>query len=464
MKKVAFHNLGCKVNSYEMDGIQQKFQKAEYEIVDFAQKADIYVVNTCSVTNIADRKSRQMLHRAKQQNPEAIVVALGCFVQANAEKAAKDDSVDIIIGNNRKAETLEIIEEYISGGAENQACGYAGGEHECKVCVEDLKSPVPYENMSITRTAEHTRAFIKIQDGCNQFCSYCIIPYVRGRIRSREVADIVKEVEALRDNGYKEVVLTGIHLSSYGIAEGSYNDKAKEGFTNKELLEVIEKVCDVSGIERVRLGSLEPRLITDDFLEKLHKQTKVCPHFHLSLQSGCDSVLGRMNRHYDTAEYEAVVQRIRKVYDRPAITTDVIVGFPGETDAEFEVTKDYLRRINLYEVHLFKYSRRAGTVADKMSLQHTDRTKSERAAILAMDDKKRRHDFAAQFVGDEVEVLLEDGEDTDEGRVIVGYTPQYVKCAIRIGEGEENQLSGKIVRARGQQVTRDGILMVEMLL
>lgn len=442
MKKVAFHNLGCKVNSYEMDGIQQDFQKSGYEIVEFAQKSDVYIVNTCSVTNIADRKSRQMLHKAKALNPKAVVVALGCFAQADTVKAAEDEAIDIIIGNNRKAETLKIVEEYLS-----YHYGYDNaGNRECAVYVEDLSKPVSYEDISITRTAEHTRAFIKIQDGCNQFCSYCIIPYVRGRIRSRDVDEIVKEVTALRDNGYKEVVLTGIHLSSYGITDGSYNEKAKNGFTNNELLNVINKVCSIDGIERVRLGSLEPRLITDDFLAGIGRQPKVCPHFHLSLQSGCDSVLTRMNRHYTTEEYEKVIARIRKAYDRPAITTDVIVGFPGESDEEFNATKAYLEKINLYEVHLFKYSRRAGTVADKMPMQLTDRVKSERAAKLAEDDRARREKYVEGFIGSTKEVLFEDTEIIDGTRVIVGYTPEYVKCAVILGDGSEKDLSGKIMK------------------
>ena len=456
MKKVAFHNLGCKVNSYELDGIQQIFQKAGYEIVDFAQKADIYIVNTCSVTNIADRKSRQMLHKAKAENPDALVVALGCFVQADPQKAAKDEAIDIIIGNNKKTQTLDIVEEYLrcpKGSMED-------GIHKCDIHAEDLTDPVNYENMSIAKTAEHTRAFIKIQDGCNQFCSYCIIPYVRGRIRSRDISDIVSEVENLRDNGYKEVVLTGIHLSSYGIEKGSYNEKALEGFTNYRLLDVIKRVCEIDGIKRVRLGSLEPRLITEEFIAEIKKQSKVCPHFHLSLQSGCDDVLKRMNRHYTTKEYEEVVRRIREAYDRPAVTTDVIVGFPGESKEEFLRTQEYLRQINLYETHLFKYSRRAKTVADKMPAQHTDKTKSLRAAILAEDDRIRRNEFAGLFIGDEVEILLEDEEFIEGKAVMVGYTPQYVKCAVELCRHGEKNLSGEIIKAKGSKVI-DGVLLCE---
>lgn len=445
MRNVAFHNLGCKVNSYEMDGIQQDFQKAGYNIVEFAQKSDIYIINTCSVTNIADRKSRQMIHRAKKQNPNAIVVALGCFVQENPEKAALDEAVDIVIGNNLKSQTFSIVENYLNKAGEES------------VYVEDLTKNPQYEDICIEKSAEHTRAFIKIQDGCNQFCSYCIIPYVRGRIRSREKESILNEITIMANAGYKEIVITGIHLSSYGLDGVSYNEVAKDGYTNKELLDVIDEVSLIEGVERIRLGSLEPRLITDEFLRRLSANKKVCPHFHLSLQSGCDSVLKRMNRHYTTQEYAKRVALIRQYYSHPAVTTDVIVGFPQETEEEFEVTRQYLNEIDFYEVHVFKYSRRAGTVADKMTGQLTDAEKSKRSDILLGDDAKRRKKFMEFYVGEDVSILLEESETIDGKEYMVGHTPDYVKCAI----AGECGMAGQIVSAKGACIIGDGVLLCD---
>lgn len=448
MKNVAFHNLGCKVNSYELDGIQQDFQKAGYNIVDFAQKSDIYIINTCSVTNMADRKSRQMIHKAKKQNPESIVVALGCFVQADPEKSASDPDVDIVIGNNLKSKTREIVEDYLKNTGKD-------------IFVQDLTQSTDYENISIDNSNEHTRAFIKIQDGCNQFCSYCIIPYVRGRIRSRDIDDIVSEVTQLTKKGYIEFVLTGIHLSSYGIQSSSYNEMAGKNFTNMELLKVIDEVSKIEGVERIRLGSLEPRLITSEFINALSSNKKVCPHFHLSLQSGCDEVLKRMNRHYTTDEYKKVLELIRNTYEHPAITTDVIVGFPGETDEEFLITKDYLDEINLYEVHLFKYSRRKGTVADKMDGQLTDKIKSQRSNILSELDKANRNDFAGYYIGKTVEILLEDMEEIDGKSYMVGYTPEYVKCAVTLPDNmTEQSAEGIVVEAVGKSVSSMGAVLI----
>ena len=351
MKKVAFHNLGCKVNSYELDGISQMFQNRGYEIVDFAQKADIYIINTCTVTNIADQKSRQMISRAKTKNPGAVVVAAGCYVQNDPDAATGNESVDIAVGNNHKAEIVDIVEEYIRSRDEGINPGKTlGGK-----TVSDLSVPCEYENIRISAPAGHTRAFMKIQDGCNQFCSYCAIPLARGRVRSRNLDDISDEAERLAQNGYKEIVLTGIHLSSYGL-DGAYNVFAREHNTNTALLEAIERVSGVPGIERIRLGSLEPRLMTEEFTKELASNDKICPHFHLSLQSGSDTVLERMRRHYTTAEYEEKVGLIRDMFEHPAITTDVIVGFPGESAEEFEETRNFLDRVNLYECHVFKYS------------------------------------------------------------------------------------------------------------
>ncbi|MBR1909184.1 MAG: tRNA (N(6)-L-threonylcarbamoyladenosine(37)-C(2))-methylthiotransferase MtaB [Lachnospiraceae bacterium] len=427
MKKVAFHNLGCKVNSYELDGISQMFQKRGYEIVDFAQKADIYVINTCTVTNIADQKSRQMISRAKTKNPEAIVVAAGCYVQNDPDAASKNDSIDIAVGNNHKSEIVDIVEEYIRIKEEGNDPGKMLGGRT----VSDLSIPCEYENISISAPAGHTRAFMKIQDGCNQFCSYCAIPLVRGRVRSRSLDDITDEAKRLAGNGYKEIVLTGIHLSSYGL-DDAYNTFARGQNTNRALLSAIEAVTSVPGIERIRLGSLEPRLMADEFVKELAQNDKVCPHFHLSLQSGADTVLARMRRHYTTAEYEERVCFIRSMFEHPAITTDVIVGFPGESEEEFEETRMFLDKVNLYECHVFKYSRRKGTEADRMKGQISNADKSARSEILISDSNRRKSDFARYYIGRTVEVLTEDTQVYDGIEYTVGYTPEYVKVSIPV--------------------------------
>ncbi|MCR5590558.1 MAG: tRNA (N(6)-L-threonylcarbamoyladenosine(37)-C(2))-methylthiotransferase MtaB [Lachnospiraceae bacterium] len=433
MKKVAFHNLGCKVNSYELDGISQMFQKRGYEIVDFAQKADVYIVNTCTVTNIADHKSRQMLGRAKARNPEAIVVAAGCYVQNSLDRAVNDPSVDIAVGTNHKAEIVDIVEEYMEARKRGESTIF-GPEAEKTLggkTVSDLTKPCGYENLAISETAGHTRAYMKIQDGCDMFCSYCAIPYARGRSRSRSIEDIRDEAARLAENGYKEAVITGIHLSSYGI-DRTYNVFAKENGMNSALIDAITAASVPDGIKRIRLGSLEPRLITEEFLKRLADNPKICPHFHLSLQSGCDSVLQRMNRHYSTAEYEEKVALIREFFAHPAVTTDVIVGFPGETEDEFEITRAFLEKIDLYECHVFKYSRRAGTAADKMKGQLTDAVKSARSALLITDSQKRTRKFMSFYAGKCVEVLTEDTENIDGMERTVGYTPEYVKCSLPV--------------------------------
>ena len=340
MKKAALHNLGCKVNAYETEAMQQMLEEAGYEIVPFSEKADVYVINTCSVTNMADRKSRQMLHRAKKLNPDAAVIAAGCYVQTKEDEAKCDEAIDILIGNNQKKELVDRLDAFFAG---------RGEKVEAVVDINHEKQA--FEELTLDHAAEHTRAFIKVQDGCNQFCSYCIIPYARGRVRSRELADVLEEVKRLAASGYQEVVLTGIHLSSYGIDCG------------ESLLHLIQMVHQVEGIRRIRLGSLEPRIVTETFAEELAKMEKICPHFHLSLQSGCDATLARMNRKYTTEEYENACNILRKNFTHPAITTDVIVGFPGETEEEFAQTKEYLKRIHFYEMHIFKYSRRQGTRA-----------------------------------------------------------------------------------------------------
>ncbi len=420
MKKVAFHNLGCKVNSYELDGISQMFQKRGYEIVDFAQKADIYIVNTCTVTNIADRKSRQMLSRARAQNPEAIVVAAGCYVQSDPDKAANDKNIDIAVGNNHKAELVDIVEEYIKSRI-------SGIDRT----VSDLSKGCGYEELPVSRTSGNTRAYMKIQDGCDQFCSYCAIPFARGRTRSRKLEDIAKEASALAQNGYREIVITGIHISSYGL-EGTYNSFVKDGEVNTALLEAVTTIAKTPGIERVRLSSLEPRLITEEFVNALKGIPQVCPHFHLSLQSGCDSVLKRMNRHYTTAEYAKKVALIRSIFDHPAITTDIITGFPGETEEEFETTRTFLQKIDLYECHVFKYSRRKGTVADRMEGQLTDAVKSARSAILIAESEQRKRDFMSYYTGKTVKVLTEDTQEIGGQLRTVGFTPEYVKVSMPV--------------------------------
>lgn len=427
MKKVAFHNLGCKVNSYELDGISQMFQKRGYEIVDFAQKADIYVINTCTVTNIADQKSRQMISRAKKQNPEAVVVAAGCYVQNDPDAASMNESVDIAVGNNHKSEIVDIVEEYLRSRDKGKNPGKTLGGRT----ISDLSRPCEYENISISAPAGHTRAFMKIQDGCNQFCSYCAIPLARGRVRSRSLGDIADEAKKLAANGYKEIVLTGIHLSSYGL-DSAYNTFAKGQNTNKALLGAIETISEIPGIERIRLGSLEPRLMTEEFTKELAQNSKICPHFHLSLQSGSDTVLERMRRHYTTAEYEEKVSLLRDMFEHPAVTTDVIVGFPGESEEEFEETREFLDKVNLYECHVFKYSRRKGTEADKMKGQISKADKSARSELLIADSRRRWRDFARYYIGRKVEILTEDTEIHDGIEYTVGYTPEYVKVSIPV--------------------------------
>lgn len=426
MKSVALHNLGCKVNGYEMDVMQQMLQERGYKIVPFDELADIYIINTCTVTNIADRKSRQMLHRAKKRNPEAVVVAVGCYVQTGEENIRKDEAIDLAIGNNRKKDLLPILEEYLAKRKQTAR------EYD----VIDINHTDEYEEMQLTRTAEHTRAYIKIQDGCNQFCSYCIIPYARGRVRSRDEEDILKEVRGLVAAGYKEIVITGIHISSYGVDRGE-----------PELLQLLQKLQEVEGLSRIRIGSLEPRIITEEFAGKIASLSKICPHFHLSMQSGCDSVLKRMNRHYDSREYFEKTQLLRKYYDNPAITTDVIVGFPGETEEEFRITEAFVRKVNFFEMHIFKYSKRQGTVAARMEGQITEAEKGRRSTILMEAEKEMSHAYRAGYIGYETEVLFEEKKEAEGETYWVGHTPQYIKVAKKAGdENWNNRLEkGKII-------------------
>lgn len=408
MRKAALHNLGCKVNSYETEAMQQLLEAAGYEIVDFEDVADVYIVNTCSVTNVADKKSRQMLHRAKAKNPEAVVVAAGCYVQAAADKLKDDASIDLIIGNNKKAELIPLLEEFFAG-------------REVTDSVIDISATHEYECLNIDRQADHTRAFIKVQDGCNQFCSYCIIPYTRGRVRSRRPEDVEQEVLALTANGYQEIVLTGIHLSSYGVDfEGE----------NIDFLYLIKRLHALEGVKRLRFGSLEPRVITEEFAQELSKLDKVCPHFHLSLQSGCDETLKRMNRHYTCDEYYAGCEILRKYFKNPAITTDVIAGFAGETDEEFAQTKEFVQKVNFYEMHVFKYSRRAGTRADRMPDQVPEQVKTKRSGELLALEKEMSRKYRESFLGAEVEVLLEEPVMIGGETYMIGHTKEYVKVAV----------------------------------
>ena len=417
MRKAALHNLGCKVNAYETEAMQQLLEEAGYEIVPFQEKADVYVINTCSVTNIADRKSRQMLHRAKKMNPDAVVVAAGCYVQAAGEELKKDAAIDVIIGNNRKKDLVPLLDEYFAG------------KHVEEDSLIDIGKTREYEALHINKIADHTRAFIKIQDGCNQFCSYCIIPYTRGRVRSRKPEEIMEEIKGLVDKGYREVVLTGIHLSSYGLD--------LDGIT---LLDLMVKIDKIQGLERLRLGSLEPRIVTEEFTRTLAGLRTICPHFHLSLQSGCDATLKRMNRRYTTEEYEKGCQILRKYFDRPAITTDVIVGFPQETEEEFAKTIEFLKRIHFYEMHVFKYSRRAGTRAADMPGQLTENQKGQRSDVLLKLDQEMSLEYRRSFLGEEKEVLMEEKIVIDGTEYLVGHTREYVKAAIPWEEGKKGAM------------------------
>ena len=436
MRTAALHNLGCKVNSYETEAMQQLLEEAGYEIVSFHEKADVYIINTCSVTNIADRKSRQMLHRAKKQNPEAVVVAAGCYVQSAAEELKADLAVDVIIGNNKKQDLVPILEEYFKDRTDSSHVIEINETHE-------------YERLSIHKIADHTRAFLKVQDGCNQFCSYCIIPYTRGRVRSRRPEEVVTEVRELAAAGYQEVVLTGIHLSSYGV-----DFKEEE---NENLLSLIRQVHEVEGIRRIRLGSLEPRIITDDFAKALASMPKFCPHFHLSLQSGCDETLKRMNRHYTTEEYAAGCDILRRYFDNPVITTDVIVGFPGETEEEFEATKAFLERIGFYEMHIFKYSRRAGTRADRMPEQVPEQIKNVRSEALLLLEKQMSKAYRESFLGKKKTVLLEEKTEIGGRAYMIGHTMEYVKAVVPYADDLKNKMTEGVLK----EALNDEVLLLD---
>lgn len=416
MKRAALHNLGCKVNAYETEAMQELLEQEGYEIVPFHEDADVYIINTCTVTNMADRKSRQMLHRAKKKNPDAVVVACGCYVQAKQDEI--DESIDIVVGNNRKKNIVEILAEYEA----------AKEKQTVQKEVIDINHTDEYEELHLTKTAEHTRAYIKVQDGCNQFCSYCIIPFARGRVRSRSYDSVIAEVKKLAEGGYKEVVLTGIHLSSYGVDTG------------ENLLSLIRGVHEVTGIERIRLGSLEPRIITEEFVQAIAKLPKMCPHFHLSLQSGCDETLRRMNRRYTAKEYMDGCKLLRKYFDHPALTTDVIVGFPGETEEEFAASQAFIDQVDFYETHVFKYSRRQGTKAAAMENQIPETEKTKRSNELLELNRKKQKAYEERLIGTTQEVLMEEAVQIDGETWQVGHTKEYVKIGRKTEENLTNQL------------------------
>ena len=419
MKKVAFLTLGCKVNAYETEAMQQQMESAGYEVVPFDEKADIYVINTCTVTSIADKKSRQMIRRAKRLNEDAVVVAAGCYVQADPKKIVEDTGADIVIGNDQKGRLAELV----------------AAARPSVIAVEDPVSFKEYENLSIRTSENHTRAFMKIQDGCNQFCSYCKIPYVRGRERSRAPEEVVAEASRLADAGFREIVLTGIHLGAYGRDLGQ----------NDALVDVIEQTAQIPGVERIRLGSLEPGTITDENVERLAAVKELCPHFHLSLQSACGATLKRMNRHYTPAEYEHALELLRTHFDHPAITTDVIAGFPGETEEEFAETLENLRKWKLYQTHIFKYSRRAGTRADRMPDQVPEEIKTERSKRLAELNEINMQEYLREYCGRAAEVLLEEVQEESAAAFLTGHTKEYVQVKLPLTAGQPGGIVQTII-------------------
>lgn len=431
-RRAAFHTLGCKVNAYETEAMEELLQTAGYDIVPFTEQADVYVVNTCSVTNMAERKSRQMLHRAKKLNPEAVVVATGCYVQVSEEEARADAAVDLVLGNNQKRQIVTALDAYFEGRAFDDVLADVEKEQ--------------YEELEVSTVLEHTRAFVKVQDGCNQFCSYCIIPYARGRVRSRRMENVIAEIKRLAEDGIQEVVLTGIHLSSYG----------REIDGESHLIELIEAIHPIDGISRIRLGSLEPRIITEEFVGRLKKLHKVCPHFHLSLQSGCEETLKRMNRHYTPEEYYEKCKLLRAAFENPAITTDVIVGFPGETDEEFDKTRQFLEKVHFYEMHIFRYSRRKGTRADKMENQIPEEIKAQRSGVLSSLESQMTKEFRTKWTGTCVKVLLEERQEINGVSYMVGHTPEYIKCAVETDAPDntiidaiiEGELTADVMKAK----------------
>ncbi len=462
MKRAAYHNLGCKVNSYELEAVLKILENDGYEIVPFSEQAEVYIINTCSVTNMADRKSRQMINKARKTSPEGIVIAMGCFVQGISDEERRAINADIVIGNNEKINIVEHINSYcVQKGIdlENNLDKSNSTENilDSKQinCIDINENDIEYEDLTLTAAPSHTRVFVKVQDGCNQFCSYCIIPFTRGRVRSRAMENVIEEITNLAKNGCKEFVLTGIHLSSYGMTDESYNSVMAGDALNHELLELIENVDKIPGVKRIRLGSLEPQIITKEFVERLVKIESFCPHFHLSLQSGSDLVLERMNRKYTTKQYMDTCVLLREYFDNPAITTDVIVGFPGETEEEFEDTVNFLKDIHFYEMHVFKYSRRRGTKADKMDNQIDEQVKTLRSNKLIELDNKMSSEYREAFVGEELEVLMEEAVEINGKRYFGGYTKEYV----RVLKESDEDMSNQIVKGTALEIV-DGCVVI----
>jgi len=451
MKSAAFCTLGCKVNQYETDAIQERFAMAGYEIRSFAEAADVYIINTCTVTNIADRKSRQMLHRARRRNPQALVVAVGCYVETSHGTLTEDGTADIMIGNADKDRIVAIVESRLGARPDNSLA-----EGSCRGRSEEDMSMI-----TASGTGERCRAYIKIQDGCNQFCSYCIIPYARGRVKSRSPEDIADEVRMIAAAGYREIVVTGIHVSSYGIDFDAAHSVPGQGaeedygcFAGDALIRLIERLALTDGIERIRLGSLEPRIITEAFLKRLSRIPQICPQFHLSLQSGCDETLKRMNRHYDAAEYLASCGLIRKYFDRPAITTDVIVGFPGETEAEFEETVQFVQKVHFARMHIFRYSRRSGTRAAVMPDQVGPQLQAERSDRLLQIADRMHREYIEQCRDQLMDVLIEESSEIDGRKVMTGYSRNYIRCAFE----DTDLLPGTLVKGTFNGKFTDGTL------
>ena len=434
IKKVAFITLGCKVNQYETNGMTQKFIKCGYKVVEHTEKADIYVVNTCTVTNMSDRKSRQMLRRVKDLNREAIVVACGCYVQVAREELEKIKEIDLILGNNEKKDIIKHIEEYEK-------------TLEKQIQIEDVMSQKEFIDFGEVTYTEKTRAVIKVQDGCDRFCSYCIIPYARGRVRSRSPQSVLDEIQKISKEGIKEVVITGIHVASYG----------KDFKEEYRLIDLLEEINEIEGIERIRLGSIEPLLITEEFMKRLTKLEKICHHFHLSLQSGCDETLKRMNRRYTTGQFKEIVDILRKYYKDVILTTDIIVGFPGETEEEFNKTYEFLKEINFYKMHVFKYSPREGTKAAQMKEQIDGKIKEERSQELIQLSNKNEKEYNKFYIGTDVEILF---EEKKEG-VYKGHTKNYILAYLPEEKIKVNQLENKIVKVKCVNAENDHIV-VEM--
>lgn len=451
-KTAALHNLGCKVNAYEMDVMEELLRENGYQIVPFTEPADVVIINTCTVTNIADRKSRQMLHRAKKKNPNGVVVAVGCYVQTGLEDALRDEGIDFCIGNNKKGELVQLLTEYL--GLQEQADKTLGNRS-----VIDVNAECSYEDMQLKKISEHTRAYIKIQDGCNQFCTYCIIPYARGRVRSRRPEEILTEVRHLAEAGCREFVVTGIHISSYGydLAFPGKRPMANQ-FHEESLLQLLGEMDAIPGVERIRLGSLEPRIVTPSFVRGLAALRSICPHFHLSLQSGSDSVLKRMNRQYTTADFMRCTELLREAFDRPAITTDIIVGFPGETEAEFDETLRFAEQIGFYEMHIFKYSKRKGTPAATMPGQLTEAQKAERSDALEAVERRLSAQFRADRADGTAEVLFEEPQDLGGRHCMVGHTREYIRVAVETAEDMTGQIHPVLL---GKELA-DGILQATL--